>query len=159
MAEKTSAGRQLYNDPEGGMYSEKTVTVETEYGWVNVPSVDAKGGIIPEDKLVDMVNALGPIDPLTGRELKTYKDAESAVKDAEARTEALSNEVKEYAKGGDVEKDPVSGNEVPAGAMPKEVRDDVPAMLSEGEFVIPADVVRYIGLDKLMKMRETAKMG
>ena len=31
--------------------------------------------------------------------------------------------------------DPVSGNEVPVGAFPEEVRDDVPAMLSEGEFV------------------------
>ncbi|HEY9815972.1 MAG TPA: hypothetical protein V6D20_09290, partial [Candidatus Obscuribacterales bacterium] len=53
--------------------------------------------------------------------------------------------------------DPVSGNEVPAGALPEEVRDDVPARLSEGEFIFPADVVRYIGLDKLMKMRQQAK--
>jgi hypothetical protein len=73
---------------------------------------------------------------------------------------ALVNDAKgEYAEGGSVKKDPVSGNEVPKGALPKEVRDDVPAMLSEGEFVIPADVVRYIGLDKLMKMRDSAKQG
>jgi len=57
------------------------------------------------------------------------------------------------------ERDPVSGNEVPVGAFPEEVRDDVPAMLSEGEFVLPADVVRYIGLDKLMQMRDAAKAG
>ncbi len=55
--------------------------------------------------------------------------------------------------------DPVSGNEVPPGAMQEEVRDDVPAQLSEGEFVFPADVVRYIGLAALMKMRDKAKMG
>ena len=55
--------------------------------------------------------------------------------------------------------DPVSGNDVPVGSTKKEVRDDVPAMLSEGEFVLPADVVRYIGLDNLMKLRQDAKVG
>ena len=60
-------------------------------------------------------------------------------------------------EGGTV--DPVSGNDVPSGSMKEEVRDDVPAMLSEGEFVFPADVVRYIGLSKLMEMRQQAKMG
>ena len=32
-------------------------------------------------------------------------------------------------------------------------------MLSEGEFVFPADVTRYIGLENLMKLRQDAKMG
>jgi hypothetical protein len=43
--------------------------------------------------------------------------------------------------------------------LQKEVRDDIPAQLSEGEFVIPADVVRYIGLERLMKLRDEAKQG
>ena len=55
--------------------------------------------------------------------------------------------------------DPVSGNDVPPGSSQEEVRDDIPAQLSEGEFVFPADVVRYIGLEKLMMMRQEAKMG
>ena len=55
--------------------------------------------------------------------------------------------------------DPVSGNDVPPGSSQEEVRDDIPAQLSEGEFVFPADVVRYIGLEKLMQMRQEAKMG
>ena len=55
--------------------------------------------------------------------------------------------------------DEQSGNDVPVGSTCKEVRDDIPAMLSEGEFVFPADVVRYIGLEKLMRMRQEAKMG
>jgi hypothetical protein len=55
--------------------------------------------------------------------------------------------------------DPISGNEVPSGSLQEEVRDDIPAQLSEGEFVFPADVVRYIGLEKLMQMRQEAKMG
>jgi hypothetical protein len=53
----------------------------------------------------------------------------------------------------------VNGTEVPAGSLAKEVADDVPAMLSEGEFVLPADVVRFIGLERLMKMRDKAKEG
>lgn len=57
------------------------------------------------------------------------------------------------------QKDPISGNDVPKGALPEEVRDDVPAMLSEGEFVLPADVVRYIGLNNIMKLRDAAKRG
>ena len=60
-------------------------------------------------------------------------------------------------EGGTV--DPVSGNEVPAGSTQKEVRDDIPAQLSEGEFVFPADVVRYIGLENLMELRAKAKQG
>ena len=55
--------------------------------------------------------------------------------------------------------DPVSGNEVPVGSLPEEVRDDVDAKLSPGEFVIPADVVRFIGVERWMKMRDEAKKG
>ena len=43
----------------------------------------------------------------------------------------------------DVDVDPVSGNEVPPGSLPEEVRDDIPARLSEGEYVVPADVLRF----------------
>src|SRR6056300_1088719 len=60
-------------------------------------------------------------------------------------------------EGGTV--DPVSGNDVPVGSTQEEVRDDIPAQLSEGEFVFPADVVRYYGLEKLMEMRQNAKAG
>ena len=55
--------------------------------------------------------------------------------------------------------DEESGNDVPPGSLREEVRDDIPAQLSEGEFVFPADVVRYIGLENLMRMRQEAKQG
>ena len=55
--------------------------------------------------------------------------------------------------------DEVSGNDVPVGSIREEVRDDIPAMLSEGEFVLPADVVRYHGLEKIMQLRDEAKFG
>ena len=60
-------------------------------------------------------------------------------------------------EGGEVESK--SGNQVPSGSLKEEVADDIPVMISEGEFVFPADVVRYIGLETLMKMRQDAKQG
>lgn len=85
---------------------------------------------------------------------------------------------KQFAEGGTVEKEqmdklmqeggiaasgatqePVTGNEVPPGAMPSEVRDNVPAQLSEGEYVVPADVVRFFGVKYFEDLRSQAKRG
>ncbi len=55
--------------------------------------------------------------------------------------------------------DEASGNEVPNGALKEEVRDDQPAMLSPGEFVIPAYAVRYIGVERLVGLLREAKQG
>ncbi len=56
-------------------------------------------------------------------------------------------------------KDPVSGNDVPSGSLKEEVRDDIDAKLSPGEFVFPADVTRFLGLRFLMELRDKAKAG
>jgi len=56
-------------------------------------------------------------------------------------------------------KDPVSGNEIPPGSMATEVRDNIPAMLSEGEYVVPADVLRYYGVNFFENLRGQAKNG
>ena len=112
---------------------------------------------------------------------KTYKDPNYAAEDvlrmlregkiSVEQAEKFLREQKEagnYAKGGMEDGglkdeggtvDPVSGNDVPAGSTQAEVRDDIPAQLSEGEFVFPADVVRYIGLENLMELRAKAKRG
>ena len=55
--------------------------------------------------------------------------------------------------------DPVSGNEIPLGSSAEEVRDDIPAMLSPGEIVIPADVVKFHGVKLFEELREEAKIG
>ena len=55
--------------------------------------------------------------------------------------------------------DPVSGNEVPAGSNPIEVRDTIDAKLSDGEYVVPADVVKFFGVQFFEKLREKAKVG
>jgi len=58
-----------------------------------------------------------------------------------------------------MDQDPVSGNEVPSGSMASEVRDDISANLSEGEYVVPADVVRFFGVKFFEDLRSEAKMG
>lgn len=50
-----------------------------------------------------------------------------------------------------------SGNEVPPGSLPEEVRDDVDAKLSSGEYVVPADVLRYYGMKFFEDLRKQAK--
>jgi len=54
-------------------------------------------------------------------------------------------------------RDPVSGNEIPLGSSAENVRDDVPAMLSEGEYIVPADVVRFFGVNFFEQLRDKAK--
>ena len=58
-----------------------------------------------------------------------------------------------------LDRDPVSGNEIPPGSLAKEVRDDIPAQLSEGEYVVPADVVQYYGVKFFEDLRMQAKRG
>jgi len=83
------------------------------------------------------------------------------------QTEAVFKSARGYAEGGEVGEapdttigvDPVSGNEIPMGARPEEVRDDIPAQLSEGEYVVPADVVRFYGVRFFEELRTGAKQG
>jgi len=60
-------------------------------------------------------------------------------------------------EGGGV--DTQSGNAVPLGGTQEGVRDDISANVSEGEMVIPAEVVRYHGVEAFMQMRDQAMMG
>jgi hypothetical protein len=73
--------------------------------------------------------------------------------------------VLEKAEGGSVEKevefvkeddDDDDVPDPPPGATPEEVADDIPAYLSTGEYVLPANVVRYIGLKNITGMHQRA---
>lgn len=55
--------------------------------------------------------------------------------------------------------DPVSGNDIPMGSTAENVRDDIPTMLSEGEIVVPADVVNFHGVKLFEDLRAEAKIG
>ena len=75
----------------------------------------------------------------------------------------MNRQMELFARGGlkddGMNMDPVSGNEVPSGSLAEEVRDDIPAQLSEGEYVVPADVVRYYGVKHFEDLRNKAKKG
>jgi len=75
------------------------------------------------------------------------------------RSNSMSRQMEMALASGSNDVDPVSGNEVPPGSLPEEVRDDIDARLSEGEYVVPADVVRYFGVAFLEDLRMKAKMG
>ena len=55
--------------------------------------------------------------------------------------------------------DEVSGNPIPLGSTAENVRDDIDANLSSGEYVLPAHVVKYHGLKHIMEMQSEAEMG
>ena len=75
----------------------------------------------------------------------------------------MNRQMEMFAVGGlsddGMTRDPVSGNDIPPGSMAEEVRDDIPAQLSEGEYVVPADVVRFFGVKYFEDLRTEAKMG
>ena len=57
------------------------------------------------------------------------------------------------------QKDPVSGNTAPIGAKPSEVRDDIDIRVSEGEYVVNAQTVRYFGEEFFNELQEAAAQG
>jgi hypothetical protein len=172
--QKTSAGKEVYKTPEGESVSEKSVTIKFgDNAYVNAPSIH-NGKRYTEDEIKEMLLE-GTIKP-TSR----HDTLEEAIKAAKTRSDNLLKDggmakrmaeqmelfkpvERGFEEGGLMDEggmvDEMSGNEVPPGSLREEVRDDIPAQLSEGEFVFPADVVRYFGLEKLMKMRQEAKMG
>lgn len=77
--------------------------------------------------------------------------------DMERQMEMFDPDVRLRDEGG--EQDVASGNNVPLGGDKEGVRDDQEANISVGEMVVPADVVRYHGVEKFMALRDEAKMG
>ena len=169
---KTVTGRTIWRDPKTGKdYSERSTTFEIDGIYYTMPTVAEDGSQYTDDQIRDYVKKYGPSDYLTGEELPKFKSQEDAIEYAISRSDTrkkkeepmLEKQMEMFNEGGLKDEggsvDPVSGNDVPIGSTKEEVRDDIPAMVSEGEFVFPADVVRYIGLNNLMNMRQEAKMG
>jgi len=95
-----------------------------------------------------------------------FADAtEEEKEEAEAELQRQMEEEKKTkkAEGGSIEKeadfvkdDDEKPNDPPPGAKPEEVADDIPAYLSTGEYVLPANVVRYLGLERIVSMHKGA---
>ena len=94
-------------------------------------------------------------------ELSSYEKARAeAIQKAMVEDDPDSDEKMGMYHGGMMEPvDPVSGNPIPIGSTAEEVRDDIEINISQGEYVLPADVVKWHGLEKIMMMQEEAKMG
>ena len=188
----TTKGRKVYQDEETGEnFSERTITFETKYGWVTIPTVDESGAEIDQKDLERFIDENGPIDPLTGEELPVFESEPEASEYAQMRSDSLLPEAEPTMPGYDNESpelegairaleeeapvemfhggmmmpemligvDEESGNPIPPGSNEMNVRDDIPAALSDGEYVVPADVVRYHGLKTFMALRDEAKFG
>jgi len=98
--------------------------------------------------------------------LNSYEQARAdAIQQAMVEDDPEQDDVQMYhggmACGGDegLMMDPMSGNEIPIGSSAENVRDDIDIKISEGEYVLPADVVKWHGLKSIMDMEAEAKMG
>ena len=125
----------------------------------NVP-VNTELNSFPAERVIDIPEEENKYE---GIPFLHYKPVQKLLGLAEGGAVPMKKQMEMFEDGGLMDEggtvDPVSGNDVPPGSTQEEVRDDIPAQLSEGEFVFPADVVRYIGLGNLMQMRQEAKMG
>lgn len=129
--------------------------------------VDARKGIATEEGK-DMANKKFQMDNKKADKdgdgkLSAYeKVAGEAVQKAEA-DDPEQDEKYGMCMGGmmmpEEEMDPVSGNPIPLGSTAANVRDDIEIYVSEGEYVLPADVVKWHGLKHIMEMQDEAKMG
>ena len=153
-------GKPVYESSEG-RHSEIGRSIPLDGKFYNIPSIQ-NGKILSEDELKEGIKS-GKLKPTS-----VHDSLPEAVKESRKRSESLNiinkTDMPNYMEEGGLLQeggttDPISGNEVPMGSTQEEVRDDIPAQLSEGEFVFPADVVRFIGLDTLMKLRQSAKAG
>jgi len=127
-------------------------------------NIDAKGTanepVVTKNTMLQVINFLKEKNP-TREEFETYwynkrLNKGGAMMDKQMQM-AFMDEGGLTDDGMDV--DPVSGNDIPSGSMAEEVRDDIPAQLSDGEYVVPADVVRYYGVKFFEDLRKRAKMG
>lgn len=145
--------------------SQKNLSVmlyERVYGEEEARAVERRMGFTPEQRQVEF-----PED--SGRITRTYEFDRGPKLDQ-------SGEKLEFAEGGLVDKqmnfafmneggmiddgqsvEPTTGNEIPPGSLSEEVADTVDAKLSEGEYVLPADVVQFYGLQKIEGMVDKAK--
>lgn len=162
---KTQTGRDVYKTPDGEMVSEKSITIEVDGLFVNIPSIH--DGVRYSDEEIYKKFIAGEIQPTSA-----HRTEEEAIKAAVDRSKSLkfykggtpmNRQMELFARGGLKDEggmiDEESGNKVPVGGTREGVRDDIEANVSEGEFIFPEDVTRYIGLDKLMQLRQEAKMG
>ena len=84
-----------------------------------------------------------------------YEEPSSMAEQNLAEGGPVERQVKFVKNNNDEEEEEKELPDPPPGATPEEVADDVPAMLSTGEYVLPANIVRYIGLERIVGMHKS----
>ena len=172
-----------------GIKGQEPVTITDIYGSHNIRLVmdDLAMATIPEMRLGGIIEARKGITTKAGMDMASEKfqldrkkadlnDDDHLSEYEEARAEAIQktkseadDEIAEMYHGGmpcgSEEEgmmrpvDPISGNPIPIGSEAKNVRDDIDIRISEGEYVLPANVVKWHGLKHIMDMQNEAEMG
>ena len=128
-------------------------------------SISYSQAIEPEDSVVDREGmdydtpeVTMESDPEIGEFIANLFNSKSMMAD---ETEMFDDqEYQNLKEGGEVEADFVDDDkeddaaDPPPGATPEQVADDIPAMLSEGEYVLPANVVNFLGLKNITEMHQ-----
>ncbi|MBP7482195.1 MAG: hypothetical protein KA788_06655, partial [Lacunisphaera sp.] len=83
---KTDEGRPIVKNPDGSVSTERSVTVEIDGKWVNIPSMFG-GKEVSEEEAVNIMQQNGMVDPETGRTMPTFNSLEEAETAARARSE------------------------------------------------------------------------
>ena len=142
----------------------------TEHHYLNIANGKSKrfapGGLATARKGIttkegrDMANKKYQRDD---KNADTNKDGIVSTREGEIEDALQKNELVEMSHGGMMGGlmgyDEVSGNPIPIGASPENVRDDIDAKLSTDEYVMPAHVVKWHGLKQIQMMQAEAEMG
>jgi len=155
----TEAGEGLLKKTFGRMRDENSSTF-------------ALGGLATARKGITTEEGLDMADKKFQRndsEADTNNDGELSTREKEIADAKQKNELPEMAHGGMACSCGSGGDcgcgtgmmsePLPIGTTEAEVADDISVMISEGEYVLPANVVKWHGLKHIMSMQDEAEMG
>ena len=136
----------------------EAVSVVTDKGFHEAVIFQGHGGLeYPKQNIKSTLQ--GP-DGAYSRETNDMRFAEGGLATKQGEMDQMNKMFKEGGLATDgMDIDPISGNDIPVGSNAVDVRDDVDAKLSSGEYVVPADVVKYLGVAQLEKLVNKAKDG
>ena len=144
-------------DKEGNIGTEKMIEPNFMESFFDSLFLDESSAVI--DSEPEFVDSYG--DDFFTREPEVEPDVPENEFQADQQEDIPESEFPgdKFREGGEVKADFDGKNEEedepadpPPLAKPKEVADDIPALLSEGEYVLPANVVRYLGVERIIAM-------
>jgi hypothetical protein len=160
------SGTTMLMDEEGNFYDEDGAPINPENqeyasknGFALGGLATARKGIKTQEGLTMAKNKFQldrkKADLDKDGKLSNYEEAKG-----EAVQKAMDNdEIPEMAHGGMAGDCGMMSDPMPIGSTDAEVADDITAMISENEYVLPANVVKWHGLKHIMSMHDEAEMG